>query len=328
MATTPYGNKYLNKASKAKEDEFYTKITDIEKELRHYKAHFRGKTIFCNCDDPEYSNFWRYFELNFDELGLFRLIATHFEAEKPSYKLELKADTDGDGRITSKDIIKTPLQQNGDFRSPECIEIIKKADIVITNPPFSLFREYIAQLIEHEKKFIVIGNSNALHYKEIFPLIQDNKVWLGYNLGDMEFTVPSYYEPRATRYREEDGVKYRSLGNICWLTNLDIPKRHEELTLYKQYSPSEYPKYDNYDAININDVSSIPIDYYGEMGVPDTFLQRYNPEQFEIIGLGCGDMAKKIGITKNYRGRTDLAYTDANGKQKCPYSRIVVKRKK
>ena len=252
-------NSSLNRAIVAKEDEFYTKITDIEKEIRHYKEQLRGKTIFCNCDDPEYSNFWRYFQLNFYELGLKKLISTHYEAEKPSYRMDI-VSTDNGEQCGIPDYVKTPLKQNGDFRSPECIEILKEADVVITNPPFSLFREYIAQLIELGKEFLIIGNQNAITYKEVFALIQQNKVWLGYNSGDMEFTVPSYYEPRATRYREENGIKYRSMGNICWLTNLDVSQRHEDIPLYRTYTPEEYPHYDNYDAIEVNKVSEIPCD--------------------------------------------------------------------
>ena len=206
--TNPYGNKYLHKANKAKEDEFYTLLPDIERELRHYKQFFQGKIIFCNCDDPDYSNFWKYFQLNFYELGLKKLISTHYETEKPSYKLEIVAK-DQDKQIGIPEYVKTPLTQNGDFRSPECIEILKEADIIITNPPFSLFREYVAQLMEYDKKFIIIGNQNAITYKEIFKLLQENRMWLGYTNGEMEFMVPDYYEPKATRYREENGIKYR-----------------------------------------------------------------------------------------------------------------------
>ena len=286
MAVT---NKDFHKAIRNRKDEFYTQLTDIEKELRHYKEHFKGKIIFCNCDDPEESNFWRYFELNFDELLIKKLVATHFEAEKPSYKLELTADIDGDGKITSKDIVKTPLKQNGDFRSPECIEILKEADIIITNPPFSLFREYVAQLMKYDKQFLIIGSQNNVTYKEIFPLLKDNKLWLGYKSGDMAFTVPDSYEARETRFWiDENGQKWRSLGNICWFTNLDIKKRHEELVLFRNYSADKYPRYDNYDAIEVSKVSEIPCDYTGTMGVPITFLDKYNPEQFEILGINAG----------------------------------------
>ncbi len=315
-------NANLNKAGLAKEDEFYTKITDIEKEMRHYKEHFRGKIIFCNCDDPQESNFWRYFELNFDELGLKKLVSTHFETEKPSYKLELTADIDGDGKITSKDIIKTPLKQNGDFRSPECIEILKEADIVITNPPFSLFKEYVEQLIEYKKKFIIIGRETAITNKTIFTYLRDGLAWLGYNNGDMEFVVPDYYEPRATRYREENGIKYRSMGNIIWLTNIDIPKRHDDIPVFKSYNQVEYQKYDNYDAINVNKMVDIPADYDGIMGVPITLFHKHNPDQFEIIGLLAGNIKGLAGIPS--KTGKDGPYIDG----KLKFGRILVRNKR
>ena len=272
MAVT---NKDFHKAIRNRKDEFYTQLTDIEKELRHYKEHFKGKIIFCNCDDPEESNFWRYFELNFDELQIKKLVATHFEAEKPSYKLELTADIDGDGKITSKDIVKTPLKQNGDFRSPECIEILKEADIIITNPPFSLFREYVAQLMEYEKKFIIIGNQNAITYKEIFPLIRDNKIWYGVSIHShgRDFRVPDDYPLKAYEFRTDaDGNKYINVKGVRWFTNIDYEARHEDLILYKKYTPEEYPKYDNYDAIEVGKTAEIPCDYYGVMGVPICLL--------------------------------------------------------
>ncbi|HNW86915.1 MAG TPA: adenine-specific methyltransferase EcoRI family protein [Candidatus Limiplasma sp.] len=322
-------NADLNKASVAKKDEFYTQLTDIEKEMRYYTEHFKGKTIFCNCDDPETSNFWLYFELNFEKLGIKKLIATHYETDKPSYKLELMADIDGDGKVSKRDIIRTTLKQNGDFRSPECIDILKEADIVITNPPFSLFREFVATLMEYNKKFIIIGNMNALHYKEIFPLIQDNKMWLGISIrnGDREFRVPDSYHITAVGFRiGENGEKYIRVKGVRWYTNLETKHRHEYMILYKTYTPDAYPTYTNFDAIDVDKVADVPIDYYGIMGVPDTFIQEYNPEQFEIIGLGCGDMAKTIGIKKNHRGRTDLAYL-FDGVPKCPYSRILIRRK-
>ena len=267
------GNKNLRKAKKEKNDEFYTQITDIEKELKYYKEQFKDKTVFCNCDDPEYSNFWKYFYLNFEHLGLKKLIATHYEKEKPSYKLEY------DGKKT----IKTILNQNGDFRSPEAVEILKNADIVVTNPPFSLFREYMAQLIEYEKKFLIIGNMNAVTYKEIFPLLMDNHVWLGYHSGTFKFEVPDFYDKKNIKIGE-NGKKYAEVGIITWFTNLDVKKRHKKLILYKEYTPEEYPKYDNYDAIEVSRVANIPCNYDGVMGVPITFMNKYNPEQFEIIG--------------------------------------------
>lgn len=256
-------NENLKKAKKAKNDEFYTQLTDIEKELRHYKKHFKGKIVFCNCDDPEYSNFWKYFSLNFEELDLKKLIATHYEIDKPSYKLEMWKDEAG---VHSG--IKT-LEGNGDFRNPESIELLQEADIVVTNPPFSLFREYVSQLMTYEKKFLIIGNKNAITYKEFFPLLKANKVWIGYN------SVKDFKQPDGT---------IKKFGNIGWYTNLDIDKRHEDLTMYKRYSSKEYPKYDNYDAIEVSKIAEIPYDYDGVMGVPITFMDKYNPDQFEIIG--------------------------------------------
>lgn len=313
------GNKNLNKAARAKNDEFYTQLTDIENELRHYKDHFQDKIIFCNCDDPEESNFFRYFALNFEHLGIKKLIATHFDAEKPTYKLEIdrELDLNADGKIDFQDIQRIPLKQNGDFRSPECIDILKQADIVITNPPFSLFREYVAQLMEYEKKFLIVGNQNAITYKEIFKLIKENKIWLGNKSGDMAFKVPDYYEEKATRYwQDETGQKWRSLGNICWLTNLDHTKRHEDLLLYKLYTPEEYPNYDNYHAIEVSKVKDIPINYDGVMGVPITFLDKYNPEQFEILGID-----RYIENNPNPGRRFSL-----NNKE--VYARIIIKHKR
>lgn len=321
-------NADLNKANRAKKDEFYTQLTDIEKEMRYYKEHFKGKVVFCNCDDPEYSNFWLNFQLNFYELGLKKLISTHYDEDKPSYRMDIVSNDKGD-QCGIPDYVKTPLKQNGDFRSPECIEILKEADIVITNPPFSLFREYIAQLIEYEKQFIIIGNMNSIHYKEVFPLIRDNKLWIGQSIhsGDRKFHVPDDYPLNASGCGiDEDGRKYIRVKGIRWFSNIDLAQRHENIILYKTYIPEEYPKYENYDAINVDKVSDIPCDYFGDMGVPDNFLDQYNPDQFIIVGLGCGDLAKEIGISKNYRGRTDLAYK-VNGVDKCPYSRIIIRRK-
>ena len=313
----------LDRAKNAKQDEFYTQSPDIENELKHYRQHFMGKTILCNCDDPYESNFFKYFAGNFNFLGLRKLIATcyngspvqgleipsFFETDsglKKAYKVEIKEvkDLNGDGRIDLSDVkyliqndknVLTELKENGDFRSDECIELLKEADIIVTNPPFSLFREYIDTLMKYDKKFLVIGNQNAITYKEIFPLIKNNLLWLGYKFGDMAFKVPDYYEPRETRYwQDESGQKWRSMGNICWFTNLDHKKRHEELILYKRYTPEEYPKYDNYDAINVDKVSDIPCDYYGVMGVPITFLDKYNPEQFEIVEFRKGSDGKDL----------------------------------
>lgn len=279
------GNSNLHMSRSGKADEFYTQISLIEKELKHYKDYFKGKTVFCNCDDPEWSNFWKYFELNFDELGLKKLVSTHYETDKPSYKLELIKDINADGKINDEDRIKTPLKQNGDFRSPECVEILKECDVVVTNPPFSLFREYIAQLMEYKKDFIVVGNQNAITYREILPLIKNNEIWLGYNSGHYWFKVPDSYEVKKTDFKiDETGQKWRRMGNICWFTNIDIEKRHEEMILFRNYTPEKYPHYDNYDAIEVGRTADIPCDYFGVMGVPITFMDKYNPEQFEILG--------------------------------------------
>ena len=306
-------NTSLNKANKAKEDEFYTQLPDIENELKHYKHHFKDKVVFLNCDDPQESNFWKYFYLNFEHLGLKKLIATHYDPEKPTYKLELERG--------QTEPVKTPLKQNGDFRSPECIELLKESDIVCTNPPFSLFREYVAQLVEYNKKFLIIGSQNNITYKDIFPLVKDNKLWLGYKSGDMAFRVPDYYEPRATRYWEdENGNKWRSLGNITWFTNLPHNKRNEELLIIKRYTPEEYPTYDNYNAIEVNRVVNIPMNYFGEMGVPITFLSSYNPEQFVIIGSSA-ELAQPVVINGSRKsGRFYIG-------QKRLYERLVIKRK-
>lgn len=308
-------NRNLDAAKRAKEDEFYTQMSDIERELQHYWPHFRGKTVLCNCDDPYESNFFKYFALRFNQLGLKRLICTCYngspvqgnelaidfgdfsdEPKKVAYRVEITEvkDLNGDGAVDLGDVqyllrneknVITTLS-SGDFRSEECIELLKQADIVVTNPPFSLFREYLAQLMQYGKKFLIIGNQNAITYKEIFPLLKDNKIWLGYKAGDMAFRVPEYFQPRQTRYWEDaEGQKWRSMGNICWFTNLDHNKRHEYLDLVCKYSPEAYPKYDNYDAINVGRIADIPCDYAGAMGVPVTFLDKYNPEQFEIIGI-------------------------------------------
>lgn len=278
------GNVNLHSSRNAKADEFYTQISFIENELKHYKHYFTGKTVFCNCDDPEWSNFWNYFRLNFYELGLKKLISTHYEEEKPSYRMDIVSNDNGE-QCGIPDYVITPLKQNGDFRSPECVEILKEADVVITNPPFSLFREYVAQLMEYEKDFIIVGNQNAITYREILPLIMANKVWLGYNSGHFWFRVPDYYEEKKTDFKiDENGVKWRRMGNICWFTNIDIEKRHEEMILYHNYTPEKYPKYDNYDAIEVSRTAEIPCDYYGVMGVPITFMDKHNPDQFEILG--------------------------------------------
>lgn len=250
MSEKKASNTFLRKANSAKKDEFYTQLSYIEKELGHYEDYFKGKTIFCNCDDPEESHFWKYFEMNFEHLGIKKLVSTHFEDEKSSYKLEITGDRNHDGKINNLDIIKTSLKQNGDFRSPECIEILQEADIVVTNPPFSLFREYVAQLFEYNKKFIIIGNLNAITYKEIFKLIKENKIWPGSTLDgrNIWFRIPDSYEKY---HKIENGTKYAFVASTIWFTNLDYKKRHEDLILYKTYNETDYPRYDNYDAINM-----------------------------------------------------------------------------
>ena len=299
------GNTNLHKANAAKNDEFFTQLTDIEKELLHYKAHFHNKIVFCNCDDPEYSNFWKYFQLNFHYLGLKKLISTHYEADKPSYKMEIVRQDKG-AQMGIPDYVKTPLQENGDFRSAECVEILKEADIIVTNPPFSLFREYLAQLMEYEKKFLIIGNKNAITYKEFFPFLKGDKLWIGYE--------------QPSKFLDGKGVVTNQVQGLCrWFTNLDISKRHEELFLYKNYTPEEYPTYDNYDAINVNKVQDIPCDYFGVIGVPITFMDKYNPEQFEIVGLlnSSTEVLAGIPCLKKYAGfreiRQDLSFTGSTG---------------
>ncbi len=314
------GNINLHKASVAKNDEFYTQLTDIEKELSHYKEHFKDKVVFCNCDDPEYSNFWKYFQLNFYHLGLKKLISTHYETEKPSYKMEIVRQEKG-AQMGIPDYVKTDLQQNGDFRGEECIEILKEADIVVTNPPFSLFREYLAQLIGYGKKFVIIAPMNALTYKEVFPLFKDNIIWCGYGFqaGNAYFATNPKHEYATGVYDALTGlVKFR---NVMWFTNLDIPKRHEDLFLYKNYTPEEYPYYDNYDAINVNKVQDIPFDYFGVMGVPITFMDKYNPEQFEIVGWSRHNDLNMDG------GCWCGGSSDATIDGKIVYRRILIRRK-
>lgn len=282
--------KNLYNAKQQKKDEFYTQLADIENELKHYKDQFRGKVVFCNCDDPEESNFVKYFSMNFEHLGLKKLIATHykeanlFTREQP-YKLEYTGDKDGN-RMPDPDEFMTEMISDGDFRSKECIELLKEADIVVTNPPFSMFREHLRQLEKYDKKFLIIGNTNALTYKEIFKLVKDNKLRTGYtnfNVG-MFFIVPDDWE--QFHHIDNNGKKIARVSTSCWFTNLEVEKHHENITLYKRYSPEEYPKYENYDAIEVSKVSEIPMDYDGSIGVPITFIDKYNPEQFRIVALG------------------------------------------
>lgn len=327
-------NKNLNQAKSAKKDEFYTQLSDIENELKHYKEHFKGKTVLCNCDDPRVSNFFHYFSYNFELLRLKKLITTCYKNQnrdlfsqndsEQAIWLEYYGDRNGNRVPDPEEIGIHYFKGDGDFRSPECIELLKEADIVVTNPPFSLFREYVAQLMKYEKKFLILGNQNALHYKEIFPLIKENLVWLGYTSPKL-FQIPEGTEGKSAKIK--DGIRYQQFGNIIWYTNLDIQKRHEELILYRNYNQEDYPKYENFDAIDVGNVNDIPSDYDGIMGVPDSFLGQFNPDQFEIIGIGSGDLAKQIGVQKNYRGRTDIALC-INGKNKCPYSRILIRRRK
>lgn len=310
-------NATLHSANKAKKDEFYTQISDIEKELKNYKDQFRGKVVFCNCDDPRESNFVKYFSMNFENLGLKKLIATHFKdadlfTQKPPYKLEYTGDKNGN-RIPDPEEFVSEMIGSGDFRSKECMELLKEADTVVTNPPFSRFREYVAQLMEYSKEFLILDNQNAITYKEIFKLIKENRLWLGYDNGGTKwFQVPADYEMKTeSRIKIENGVKYFSMGSIMWFTNLDTTKRHEELALYKRYTPEEYPKYDNYDAINVDKYANIPYDYSGAMGVPITFLGKYNPDQFEIVKFRKGDDDKDLTV---------------NGKS--PYFRILIRNKR
>lgn len=333
-------NNALSTAKSGKQDEFYTQLSDIEKELRHYTAHFKNKTVLCNCDDPRVSNFFKFFINNFEKLALKKLIATCYENDKPDLFSQHKSahgiyfEYSGEQkkqRLPDLAMIKPRrLKSDGDFRSEECVNLLKQADIIVTNPPFSLFREYVAQLVKYQKKFLIIGHMNALHYKEIFTLIKDGKVWLGESIhsGDREFGVPDHYPLQAASYRiDEKGNKYIRVKGVRWYTNLDNPNRHEELPLFKKYSAAVYPRYDNLNAIEVRKTSEIPCDYYGLMGVPDAFLDKYNPDQFELIGIPFGDLGKAIGVTRNHRGRTDIAIT-SDGKSRSPYSRIIIKRKK
>lgn len=338
MPTEPL-NRNLHAAKSSKKDEFYTQLSDIEKELRHYKEHFKRKVVLCNCDDPRVSNFFHYFSHNFEDLGLRKLITTCYKNQsrdlfsehtsEHAIYLEYTGDRNNNKVPDPEEIGIVPLKGDGDFRSEECVELLKQADIVVTNPPFSLFREYVGQLIKYEKKFLIIGHMNALHYKEIFKLLKENKLWLGESIhsGDREFGVPDHYPLEAASFRvDEQGNKFIRVKGVRWFTNMDNAHRHERLPLYKKYSAAEYPTYDNLDAIEVASTKEIPEDYYGLMGVPDAFLDKYNPEQFELIGIPTGDSGKEIGVTKNHRGRTDIAITK-DGKSRCPYSRIIIKRK-
>lgn len=337
-------NAKLHKAKQAKNDEFYTLLTDVSNELKHYKHHFKDKIVYCNCDDPTMSAFWKYFHLNFSALGLKKLISTHYDKTEPTYKMEYTGGNDNDIEVG----VKTPLEGNGDFRNQECLDLLDEADIVVTNPPFSLFREYVACLMEHKKKFLIIGNINAVTYKEFFPLLKEKKVWLGVNEkggtrkgNTMWFTVPDNYSGKTI---DVEGIPMVQVA-AWWFTNLDFAKRREKLILRKKYSPEEYPTYDNYDAINVNKVSEIPCDYYGVMGVPITFMSKYNPDQFEIIGTsGAWDKTvDELGIKpisedwiRLYRSQGGKGHITANmrscvytqnGKAVHVYKRILIRKK-
>ena len=364
-------NKNLNAAKTAKKDEFYTQLTDIERELQHYWPHFRDKVVLCNCDDPYESNFFKYFALRFNQLGLKKLICTCYngspvqgnelmidfgdftdEPKKIAYKVEITEvkDLNGDGAVDLSDVqylLKNDknvcsILKTGDFRDPECIELLKQADIVVTNPPFSLFREYIGQLMKYEKKFLIVGNQGAIIYKEIFPSVINNKIWLGYGFkgGAAHFVSP--YEDVATASDHKAGMI--RVSGVHWFTNLEIPKRNEPIDLVCRYSSEEYPTYDNYDAIEVSKTSDIPCDYSGVMGVPITFLDKYNPEQFEILGM-CENMDLYHLKTKTYsseecretyykkfgkKGTYDLNASGVlikNGIKEKVYSRILIRNK-
>lgn len=313
-------NNNLHTAKATKNDEFYTQLEDIENELKYYKDYFKGKVVYCNCDgflNEEKSNFFVYFSLNYEFLGLKGLICTKYNPNGKGRKYEYYGDLNGNNYPDEEEIFTSDLEGDGDFRSEECIEILKKCDIVCTNPPFSLFRQYVAQLFEYKKDFLIIGNVNAISYKEVFPLIKENKMWLGVSItsGDRKFVVPDNYPLNAAGCGiDENGKKYIRVKGVRWFTNLDHKKRHEELLLYKKYNEEEYPKYDNYDAIEVGKTKDIPMDYNGIMGVPITFLDKYCPEQFEIVGQM---MTTKVT-------EFNFGYPYINGKKK--FARLLIKR--
>ncbi len=353
-------NENLHKAHRAKKDEFYTQLTDIEKELKHYRKQFKDKIVYCNADDPFESNFFKYFAANFNILGLKKLTATSYAGspviggqlslfdmaglkltkEKEPMKIEINAvkDLDGDGAVNMTDVewllknnenVATPLKGDGDFRSEESIKILEEADIVVTNPPFSLFREYVAQLVEYNKNFLILGDQNAITYKDIFKLIKEDKLWLGYDNGGTKwFQVPDDYDIKTeSRKKIENGVKYFSMGRIFWYTNLDTTKRHEDIILYKKYTQEDFPNYSNYDAVEVSKVADIPMDYEGVMGVPITFVDKYNPDQFKIIGqTHSGDASSEVEVLRKdpeHRHRGIVC-----GEKKEKYARILIRNKK
>lgn len=343
-------NLNLHKAKDSKKDEFYTQLGDIERELKYYKSHFKDKVVYCNCDDPRVSNFFHFFSYNFEKLGLKKLIATCYKNQDMDLFSENKSEQaiylvyegdKNDNRIPDPNEIGVKhLKGDGDFRSKECIDLLKQADIVVTNPPFSLFREYVTQLIEYDKKFVIVGHQNAISYKDIFKLIKEDKLWLGYGFkGGAAHFINSHYEDYAAAGDHKEGMI--RVSGVHWFTNLDISKRHEDLILYKNYNPEEYPTYENFDAINIDKTKDIPVDYKGFMGVPITFIDKYNPDQFEIIGLGISNSGLEIGVQpykaehKKYRKEVqkrgavdgDL-YMMRNGIVEVPFARIIIKNKK
>ena len=371
------GNSNLNSAKTARKDEFYTQLTDIEKEMRYYRKHFQGKTVLCNCDDPFESNFFKYFALNFNRLGLKKLIATcyysspiagqqlqygcdangqmtfYFEdkgVEENKSKRPYKAvvtqvyDKKGDGGVDMLDVAElfrsgenklVELEGDGDFRSPECLALLDEADIIVTNPPFSLFREYVSMLVEHQKHFIIIGNQNAISYEETFSLMKNNKLWIGASIhsGDRAFFVPDDYplDAAGCGIDEITGRKYIRVKGIRWFTNLDIKQRHEEMILVRHYTPEQYPKYVNYEAIEVAKTSDIPCDYDGEMGVPITFMDKYNPEQFEIIGISR-ELVRTLSEDVRKNGaypQIGRFYLDVGAeKYKKVYERLVIRNKR
>ena len=318
-------NTNLHNAKTAKNDEFYTQLSDIEKEMAHYKDFFKGKIVYCNCDDARESNFFKFFSNNFESLGLKRLITTGYKADGKGVKLVYEGDKNSNFMVDDAEIVVTELEGSGDFRSEECIELLKECDVVVTNPPFSLFREYVAQLMEYGKKFIIIGNGNAVTYKEIFPYIKNNELWMGNKSfsGGMDFIAGENYDSAKCKH-----PKYDNKGNIIinvmmcvWFTNIPHTKRNTPLDLYRKYSNEDYPKYDNYDAIEVSKVSEIPMDYDGVIGVPITFLDKYCPTQFEIVGIMSG--AKGETFTNGNDGRAKF-YVNGKG----VYARILIRRKK
>ena len=335
-------NKNLKIAGKAKNDEFYTQLSDIENELRHYTKHFKNKTILCNCDDPRISGFFKYFSLNFEKLKLKKLITTCYknqqmdlfsqnDSEQAIY-LEYNGDKNNNYVPDIDEIGKHNFKSDGDFRSDECIEILKKADIVITNPPFSLFRAYVEQLMKYKKKFIVVGHQNAITYKEIFKLVHQNKIWLGYGFKGGAAHFITNYKDKATAGNHIEGMV--RVSGVNWFTNLDIDKRHEGLILYKKYNQTNYPKYDNYDAINVNKTKDIPMNYKGKIGVPITFMDKYNPDQFDIIGLANDKreihdafvQGKPVYLDEQHKKFVGMVLNEKN-KLRATYARIIIKSK-